>query len=79
MTLYDLAAQYRESAELLRGRITELSDTLKTTPMSETEKLRLRIRVDTLRRLFRDTSLTAVRLERYYDRRRKPHVHTVSK
>ena len=70
MTLSELAIEYRESAALLRRRIGELRELLKTNGrLTETEKRRLRARIDTLASMYRDVSETAVNLERYYDRR----------
>ena len=72
MTLSELAIEYRESAALLRRRIGELRELLKTNGrLTETEKRRLRARIDTLASMYRDVSETAVNLERYYDWRYK--------
>ena len=69
MNLTEMAVLYRDSAELLRGRIKELSSQIKSdTDLCEMDKLRLRIRIDTLKKLFRESSETALFLERYYDR-----------
>ena len=68
MTLSEMAAEYRQSAALLKGRITELRARLETGGMCEMEKLRLRIRIETLEAMYRETSEVAVNLERYYDR-----------
>ncbi len=68
MTLSEMAAEYRASASLLRGRITELRSQLDNGGMCEMDKLRLRLRIDALETMFRETSEVAVNLERYYDR-----------
>jgi len=68
MTLSELGTDYRRSAALLKGRITELKRTLAETNMCEMEKLRLRVRIDTLSSMYRDVCDTAVYLEHYYDR-----------
>ena len=68
MTLSELAVEYRASGALLRRRIGELKEALRTDgTLSETEKRRLRARIDTLASMYRDVSETAVNLERYYD------------
>ena len=69
MNLTEMAVLYRDSAELLRGRIKELSSQIKSdADLCEMDKLRLRVRIDTLKKLFRESSETALLLERYYDR-----------
>ena len=69
MKMQELAVEYRESAALIRGRIAELRDTLQAGGLCEMEKLRLRIRIETLSSIFREVSETAVFMEKYYDRR----------
>lgn len=69
MNLTEMAVLYRDSAELLRGRIKELRSQINNDAgLCEMDKLRLRIRIDTLKKLFRESSETALLLERYYDR-----------
>ena len=69
MNLTDLAAEYRDSAALIRERVMCLRRTLVEEPMCETEKLRMRLRIDKLNSIFRETSEAALFMERYYDRR----------
>ena len=71
MNMQELAMEYRESAALIRGRITELKSELQAGGMCEMEKLRLRIRIETLGSIYREVSETAVFMEKYYDRRYK--------
>ena len=71
MTLSELAKEYRESGQLLKTRITELRLRLKTEDLCETEKFRLRGRIDSLAKMYRDVNEVAVFLERYYERGRK--------
>ena len=67
MTLKEMAAEYRESAASLKGRIAELRMKLDNdTDLCEMDKLRLRGRIDTLLSMYHETSLTAYRLENYY-------------
>lgn len=73
MNLTEMGAEYRVSASLLKNRISELTSTLKTKPMCEMDKMRMRARIDGLMSMYRDTSETAIVLERYYDRRYRIH------
>ena len=67
MTLARMAAGYRQSCELLRGRMKELRELAKTADPAE--KTRLEQRIKDLNTLYRETRETAVVLERYYSRR----------
>ncbi len=71
MTMTELAMEYRESGLLLKTRIAELRQKLKTEDMCEMEKFRLRGRIDSLSKIEREVSEIAVFLERYYERGRK--------
>ena len=75
MTMTELAVQYRESADLLTGRIRELRSRMERGGLCEMEKYRLRGRIAALTSMCRQTRATARRLERYYDRE----VHTLVK
>jgi hypothetical protein len=68
MKISEMAVEYRENARLLRERISELSALLEKGKLCETENFRLRQRIATLLSMWRETSATAVFLERYYDR-----------
>lgn len=67
MTLLRMAAGYRHSCELLRGRMNELRERAKTAEAPEKSQLEQRIK--DLNTLYRETRETAVILERYYSRR----------
>jgi len=69
MQLNHLAAEYRDSAALLKERICQLKDNITVGNYCEMEKMRLRRRIDILSTMQRDTSEIALYLERYYDRR----------
>ena len=68
MRMTELAVQYRESADLLTGRIRELRSALENSGLCEMEKYRLRGRIAALTSMCRQTRATAKRLEHYYDR-----------
>ena len=68
MTLQEMAVGYRDSGALLKERIALLRERLKNEPMCQMEKLRLRIRIDTLSAIMREVNETAVVLERYYEK-----------
>ena len=67
MTLLRMAANYRQSADLIRLRIVALKEALRTAEPEEKSRLEQRIR--DLKVLHRDTREVALALERYYDRR----------
>ena len=67
MDIGTLAKQYRESAALLKTRADRLVE-LVHGEMSETERYKMRIRIDTLMGMYRETSEVALILEKYYDR-----------
>ena len=69
MKMIDLAKEYRESAELLKGRINELKETLTKEKLREMDKLRIHVRIEKLSAMYRETTDAAVTMERYYDRR----------
>ena len=78
MTMTELALEYRRSGLLLKTRIAELRQKLKTEEMCEMDKFRLRGRIDTLVKIEREVNEIAVFLERYYERgRRKNGRYTV--
>ena len=62
-----LAAEYHQSAELLRGRITELEHAQLETADTDTRE-RLDRRLRPLRSMYRDTRAVARTLERYAPR-----------
>lgn len=68
MTLSTMAASYHHSADLLRSRIRDLKERMKTAEQSEQGNLEQRIRE--LSAMYRETRATARALEHYYDRRR---------
>lgn len=68
MTLMRMAADYRQSGELIKLRITALKDAQKQTDDPE-EKRRYEVRIRDLSTLYRETREVALVLERYYDRR----------
>ena len=74
MKMIDLAKEYRESAQLLKGRIDELKELLTKENLCEMDKLRIRVRIEKLSTMYRETMETAVTMERYYDRRYRRNV-----
>ena len=66
MTLTQLSEQYRDSGKKCRDRADELIKTLKTAPMSETERLLLRRRIYMIETMARQTTATANYLRDYY-------------
>lgn len=68
MTLMQMAASYRKSADLIRVRVIALKDAADHAKTS-TEKTKLEERIRELNILYRDTRETALVLERYYDGR----------
>ena len=67
MTLLEMSVYYADSAALIRTRIAELraAERAETDPDAAR---RLRLRIETLRPLLRETRELAVRTARYYDR-----------
>ncbi|MCF2664476.1 hypothetical protein JQM66_07855 [Oscillibacter valericigenes] len=67
MTLLEMSAYYADSAALIRTRIAELraAERAETDPDAAR---RLRLRIETLRPLLRETRELAVLTARYYDR-----------
>lgn len=71
--IYQLAEEYLQSAELLRGRIHELEQAQRESTDGE-EQARLDRRLRPLRAMYRDTRAVARTLERYaprYELRRR--------
>ncbi len=66
MDLLSLASQYRESGELCRRRVQQLSKRLECFEGSETEKIILRRRIMVLMTMERDTIATSNYLANYY-------------
>ena len=66
MTLKELSEQYRQSAGALKERIALLDGILKEEKLCEMERLRMRLRLETLRIMYYDTMKTARILEDYY-------------
>lgn len=67
MNISELAMEYGEAAELLRGRIRQLEREKELTG-DEEQLLRLDRRLRPLRAMYRDTRDVARHLERYYAR-----------
>lgn len=65
--IYQLAEEYWQSADLLRGRITELERAQQESG-DEEERTRLDRRLRSLRAMYRDTRAVARTLERYAPR-----------
>lgn len=67
MTLLEMSVYYADSAALIRTRIAELraAERAETDPDAAR---RLRLRIETLRPLLRETRELAVLTARYYDR-----------
>ena len=67
MTLLEMSVHYADSAALIRTRIAELraAERAETDPDAAR---RLRLRIETLRPLLRETRELAVLTARYYDR-----------
>ena len=67
MNISELAMEYGQAAELLRGRIRQLEQEKQLTG-GEEQLLRLDRRLRALRAMYRDTRDVARHLERYYAR-----------
>jgi len=67
MTLLEMSRLYRDSADAICGRITELRALERTETDSEAA-LRLRRRIDDLRPLWREARELAALTAHYYDR-----------
>ncbi|MBQ8974925.1 MAG: hypothetical protein IJ072_04270 [Oscillospiraceae bacterium] len=65
-TLTELAEQYRQGAQLLKRRIEELTGQMESI-RGETERLRMRGRLNALGTMYRQACETAGYLHRYYD------------
>ena len=65
MTLYELALEYEQSADLLRGRISELERAMREAG-DELSRARLDRRLRPLRSMYRDTRAVARYLNGYY-------------
>ena len=65
MTLYELALEYDRTADLLRGRISELEREMRDAG-DELSKARLDRRLRPLRSMYRDTRAVARYLNDYY-------------
>jgi len=68
MTMKQMSAEYRRSAELLKQRIRELAPLVSDDGLSETEKALIRSRLVMLNSMLTDTLAIAVLTERYYER-----------
>ena len=71
MKMSELAVQYRESAAVIRDRVNLLRKLMHCDNLSEMEKYRLRVRIDTLNTIMRETNEAAAYMEHYYDRGRR--------
>ena len=67
MTLLELSAEYRSSAEALRARALELEHRLRE-EWDPADRVMLEDRIKLLRTMWRETRDLAVLCERYYDR-----------
>ena len=67
MTLYEMSAEYGKSAELIRTRTEELRARLAGSRLCETERLRLRTRIERLDAIYRELRGTELLLMHYYD------------
>ena len=65
MTLYELALEYERTADLLRGRISELERAMREAG-DEPGRARLDRRLRPLRSMYRDTRAVARYLSDYY-------------
>ena len=65
MTLYELALEYEQTADLLRGRISELERAMREAG-DELSRARLDRRLRPLRSMYRDTRAVARYLNGYY-------------
>ena len=68
MTMKQLSAEYRNSAQLLRRRIGELTVLISEEGLSRTEKALIKSRLVILNSMLTDTLAIAVLTERYYER-----------
>ncbi|NLL46922.1 MAG: hypothetical protein GX250_09020 [Clostridiales bacterium] len=68
MTMKQLSAEYRNSAQLLRRRIGELTVLISEEGLSGTEKALIKSRLVILNSMLTDTLAIAVLTERYYER-----------
>jgi len=68
MTMKQLSAEYRNSAQLLRRRIGELTVLISEEGLSGTEKALIKSRLVILNSMLTDTLAIAVLTKRYYER-----------
>lgn len=68
MTMTQLSAEYRNSAQLLRHRIGELAALISEENLSGSEKTLIESRLVILNSMLTDTLAIAVLTERYYER-----------
>lgn len=68
MTMTQLSAEYRNSAQLLRQRIGELTALISEENLSGSEKTLIESRLVLLNSMLTDTLAIAVLTERYYER-----------
>ena len=66
MKLNEMAEEYRAGARAIYGRLAELRETALREPSRE-ERFRLNRRIAVLSGMYRDTCLTALYLEHYYE------------
>lgn len=67
MRLQEMAVAYRTQENVLKGRLRELRD-LRAQAEDSVEKEKLKVRIDLLTPIWRETRDLAVLLERYYER-----------
>ena len=68
MTMKQMSAEYRRSAELLKQRIRELTPLISENGLSGSEKALIKSRLVMLNSMLTDTLAIAVLTERYYER-----------
>ncbi len=67
MRIYELAEEYDDAADVLRGRIRQLEEERGQTE-DEARQFQLDVRLRPLRAMYRETRSVARHLERYYAR-----------
>lgn len=68
MTLKELAAQYRADCEIIQKQIARQKKEIKKLPKTSAARISHERNVLILEEMYRDTFLTAIKLEHYYDK-----------
>lgn len=68
MRLIDLSAEYRESARLISERIKELQAAFREDKENLPDSFQIKLRIEALQAMYRETCEVAVLLEKYYDK-----------